>query len=195
MNKFILLLTSVFMLSLAACSSLPSAESDWDENYDFSNVKTYSFIDREKLRSMTPLTNDITRNRIESAIERVMNAKGFSYVADASKADALVSYHVTTKDKQDIRTYNMGVNNCWRCGYGRGMGVGVGYSNTDVRVKDYVEGTLIVDMISPATNQAVWRGQLSAKISELKSHQEKIDAINYAVETILAQYPPIPSHK
>lgn len=196
MKTFLTLLLASLIFIVSGCTSLPSAESDWDENHDFSNVKTYSFINREKLRSMTPLTSDITRNRIETAIEKVMSEKGISFVEDGSKADTLVSYHVTTKDKQDIKTYNMGVNHCWNCGWGRGgMGMGVGYSNTDVKVIDYVEGTLIMDMIDPASQKSVWRGQLSAKISQVKTQQERIDAINYAVGAILASYPPVPMPK
>lgn len=193
MKKISLLIMGALLAGLAACTSLPSADSDWDTNYDFAKVKTYGFIDREKLRSMTPLTNDITRNRIENAIEKSMQAQGFSYQADPKQADILVSYHVTTKDKQDIRTYNTGVNHCWNCAWGRGMGMGVGFNTTDVRVKDYVEGTLIIDMVNPQDSESVWRGMLSARISDLKSQQERIDAINYAVQTILAQFPPQPA--
>lgn len=193
MKTVYIMIASLVIGWLAGCSSLPKADIDWNENHDFSQVKTYNFIDREKLRSMTPLTSDIARNRIENAVERVMKAKGIKFEPDASKADTLVSYHVTTKDKQDIRTYNMGVDHCMRCRWGRG--VGFGFNNTEVRVTDYVEGTLIVDMIDPATSQSVWRGQLSAKITEMKSQQERIDAINYAVETILANYPPVAAVK
>ncbi|BFM10028.1 DUF4136 domain-containing protein [Simiduia litorea] len=185
-----LFFTGVMLAALSACTYLPSAETDWDEKFDFTKVKTYSFIDREKLRTMTPLTDDITRNRIENAIEKKMAAQGIAFEKDRSKADTLVSYHVTTKDKQDIQTYNVGVNHCWNCGWGRGMGMGMG--TTDVRVRDYTEGTLIIDMIDPSINEAVWRGQLSAKISNLKTQQERIDAINYAVDTILETYPPVP---
>ncbi|UTA48188.1 DUF4136 domain-containing protein [Simiduia sp. 21SJ11W-1] len=180
-------LVAVFTL-LVGCSSLPQADSDWDENFDFSKVKTYSFIDRAKLRDMTPLTSDITRNRIENAVERNMAAKGIAYEKDATKADILVSYHVTTKDKQDIRTYNAGVKHCWNCRWGIGMGMGV--STREVRVMDYVEGTLIMDMIDTQSQESVWRGMLSARISDLKTQRERIESINLAVNTILAQFPP-----
>lgn len=193
MTKMTTLILGAALLVLSACSSLPTADSDWDENYNFDGVKTYSFIDRAKLRSMTPLTSDITRNRIETAVEKTMAAKGISYEADSSKADVLVSYHVTSKDKQDIRTYNTGVNHCWNCRWGPGMGMGVGYSNTEVRVKDYVEGTLIIDIIEPASSESIWRGVMSARISDLKSQQERIEAINYAVTTVLETFPPKPA--
>lgn len=188
MKMFGKLLSAGLLVALTACSSLPTADSDWNQNFDFSKVQTYSFIDRSKLRDMTPLTNDITRNRIENAVDKSMKLKQFAFEADKAKADVLVSYHVTTKDKQDIQTYNVGVNSCWNC-WGRGPGMGMGYG-TDVRVKNYTEGTLIIDMIDTQSNESVWRGTLSAKISTLKTQQERIDAINYAVTTILAQFPP-----
>lgn len=188
MKKITALWIASVLLLVAACSSLPKADSDWNQEFDFSKVHTYNFIDRAKLRDMTPLTDDITRNRIENAVDKSMKLKHFTLEADKSKADLLVSYHVTTKDKQDIRTYNVGVNSCWNC-WGRGPGMGMGYG-TDVRVNEYTEGTLIIDMIDTKSNESVWRGTLSAKISNLKTQQERIDAINYAVTTILAQFPP-----
>lgn len=188
MKKILLSFAALALVALSACTSLPQADSDWNQSFDFSQVKTYNFIDRAKLRNMTPLTDDITRNRIETAVDKTMKLKNFVLEEDKSKADVLVSYHVTTKDKQDIQTYNVGVNSCWNC-WGRGPGVGMGYG-TDVRVKNYTEGTLIIDMIDTKTNESVWRGTLKAKISNLKSQQERIDAINYAVTTILAQFPP-----
>lgn len=188
MKKLASLLMAVALLAVAGCSSLPKADSDWNQEFDFSKVHSYNFIDRAKLRDMTPLTDDITRNRIENAVDKSMKLKQFTLEPDKSKADVLVSYHVTTKDKQDIQTYNVGVNSCWNC-WGRGPGMGMGYG-TDVRVKNYTEGTLIIDMIDTKSNESVWRGTLSAKISNLKTQQERIDAINYAVTTILAQFPP-----
>ncbi len=183
---------AALVMCVTACSSNQRADVDWNEGYDFSQVKTYRFIDREKLRSMTPLTSDITRNRIENAIEKTLQAKGFSYEPEVGRADALVSYHVTTKDKQDIRTYNTGVRHCWGCGWGRGMGRGMGVmiGTTETRVRDYTEGTLIIDILDPKTNESVWRGFLSARITDFKNQQDRIDAIYHAVRTILAQYPP-----
>lgn len=188
MKKLILLMAVAMAAGLAACTSLPTANSDWNQEYDFSKVQSYNFIDRAKLRDMTPLTNDIMRNRIENAVDKTMKLKQFTFEPDRAKADVLVAYHVTTKEKQDVQTYNVGVNSCWNC-WGPGPGMGMGYG-TDVRVRQYTEGTLIIDMIDTKTNESVWRGTMSAKISEDKTQQERIEAINYAVTTILAQFPP-----
>lgn len=188
MKNIALMIAASLLTLLTGCSSLPKADADWNPDFDFSKVHTYSFVDRAKLRADTPMTSDITRNRIESAVEKTLNLKGLRYEKDPAAAHLQVSYHVTAKDKQDIQTYNTGVNYCYRCGYGMGMSMGT----TDVRVREYTEGTLIIDMVDPKSNQSVWRGHLSAKISDLKSQQERIEAINYAVTTILAQFPPMP---
>lgn len=190
MKKIALIAASLVAL-LAGCSSLPEADADWSPDFDFSKVQSYAFVDRGKLRANTPMTSDITRNRIESAVEKTLNLKGLRFEKDPAAADLQVSYHVTAKDKQDIHTYNTGVNYCYRCGYGMGMNMGT----TDVRVTEYTEGTLIIDMVDPKSNQSIWRGHLSAKISDLKSQQERIEAINYAVTTILAKFPPMPEQE
>lgn len=185
----VLLVAGLTLAVFVACSSLPRAESDFNTDYDFSQVKTYNFINREKLRQMTPLTDDITRNRIENAIERNLNKRGFVYQKDAAKADTLVSYHLTTKDKQDIRSYNVGVRHCWHCGWGMAM------KTTEFQVRDYVEGTLIIDMINPVKDESVWRGLLTSRVVHLKTQQERIDSINFAVDEILSKYPPLAAIK
>ena len=63
-----------------------------------------------------------------------------------------------------------------------------GYSET--KVKEYKSGTLIIDFISPKTNQLVWRGMGSKKIPK-STNPEKMDKlVNQVVMNILKNFPP-----
>jgi hypothetical protein len=59
---------------------------------------------------------------------------------------------------------------------------------TDVRVREYTQGTFILDMIDPGKNKSVWRNvtQSELKGEALKSEQ----AIDKGAQLILADFPP-----
>jgi hypothetical protein len=101
----------------------------------------------------------------------------------------LVSWTLITDDKTEVRTYGapgIGVGfgrynrysmyNCWGC------------AQTEVSVRNYTEGTFIVDMIDPKLQRSVWRGSIQ---SRLKSQPEKDQQkYNAAADNIFASFPP-----
>jgi len=108
-------------------------------------------------------------------------------------ADLLISWHVVTQDKTDVRTYQtpgMGMGysryggynrysmyNCWGC-----------MSQTEVSVQNYTEGTFIVDLIDPKLKQSVWRSLIQERIKgDMGQDQQKYNA---AADNILASFPP-----
>lgn len=90
--------------------------------------------------------------------------------ASAEAPDFAVAYYVTTKNKFDLRDY----------GYGPPRWFG----SRDIRVDQYTEGTLTVDLIDVATKQLVWRGRASGTV-ELKGIDKKI---NKSVEKLVARF-------
>ena len=135
---------------------------------------------------------DFQKDRINEALGKALQGKGFTLVDNSRDADLLVSWHLNTVEKQDVRTttspsYGMSVGysrynryamyNCYSC-----------LNQTDVRVTDYTQGTFIVDMIDPAKNRSVWR---SVTQSKMKGEMLKDEAtINSAARLVLADFPP-----
>ena len=72
-----------------------------------------------------------------------------------------------------------------RYGYGYGVGTGVGYSGSTT----YQEGTLILDVIDPATQQIAWRGWGT---SQSRDPQMRPERLRKTVAAILARFPPKP---
>jgi hypothetical protein len=130
----------------------------------------------------------MARERIDTALENALQAKGFVWVDDASQADLLVSWHLVTQDKTDVNTYqtpSMGVGygryggynrysmyNCWGCG-----------SQTEVSVRNYTEGTFIVDMIDPKLKKSVWRSVIQSKLKEKQLDQVQANTVAAAMFT------------
>jgi hypothetical protein len=131
--------------------------------------------------------SDITNERISSAIETALLNKGLKQ-ADSNNADILVSYQVVTKDKTRVYSYGTAAGyRCYRC---RGFGyAGVG---TGVDVRNYTEGTVIIDMLDPQTEKSVWRSVVSRPVKSNLTVEEKNQAIKIGIEAMLENFLVVP---
>jgi len=176
----LVMLSSVLLLG--ACSSSYVAETDQSRSYDFSSVDTYSVIGDAQLKN--PMFSDIDRERFDAAIDISMQQHNVKEVS-AEKADVLVSYFVVTKDKVKVSaSYSGGyASSCYRCGYGYGGGV------SHINTRNYVEGTLVVDIIDNETNKSVYRSTLVKPLKSFDSTQEREQAINKVVSDMMQKLP------
>jgi hypothetical protein len=55
---------------------------------------------------------------------------------------------------------------------------------------DYTEGTLLIDVIDPATMTLLWRGTGTGVVDPTASPQRREQRINDAVDRILDEFPP-----
>lgn len=203
------LAASSLVLVVSACAfGPPTPDLDYKLGYDFGNAKTVAFFEESGFVSGdNPLqVSDIQRLRINEAIRMEIETKGLSFVDSPEKADLLLSWHLNTQHQTDIRTYNNsggypgfygGFRSSFYGGYNRFSrynsfshynNFGRGFSDTDVSVKNYTQGTFILDFIDPVAKKSVWRGVTE---SRLKGKQERDQMIyNEAATAILAAYPP-----
>ncbi len=174
----------ILSMALWGCSSI-SVNSDYDSSTNFEALQTFSWVaEVEQAPEDARQGNSLVTARIEEAVVRSLSAKGYRRV-DANP-DFQVGYSVSTRRGIDVNSSpSMGVSYGRRGAYG---GMGVSASTTDVR--EYTEGTLMIDMVDPGANQLIWRGTGQSRISESKTPEERTQNINEAVEKILAQFPP-----
>ena len=179
----------IVALATACASGPPKPDVDFNSEYNFSGVTKVAFYKNSGMISGdNPVQiSDMQRNRADRALQLAMENKGVSFVENAKDADLLLSWHLSTQEKTDVRThqtagYYGGYNryshyNCWSCG-----------GQTEVSVRNYTEGTFIVDMIDPVAHQSVWRSVTQSKLKgERKEEQE---SYNEAAAVILADFPP-----
>jgi hypothetical protein len=181
---------------ISACtSSPPKPDVDFNREFNFANARTVAFYKNSgSVSGDNPLqVSDMQRNRVDRALQLALENRGLSFVDDPKQADLLLSWHLSTQNKTDVRTYQSpsygghggyygGYNryshyNCWSCG-----------SQTQVSVKNYTEGTFIVDMIDPGINQSVWRGVTQSRLKG--NMDEDPNRYNEAAAVIFAEFPP-----
>jgi len=193
-SKLRALLTLSILALIAACATTPPAPVvDFKPGYDFGAVRKIAFYDQSGLvtgNHPVPIS-DMTRDRIDSALEQALRAKGFEILErkDAGQAQLLISWTLITDDKTEVRTYEtpgFGVGfgrynrysmyNCWGC------------AQTEVSVRNYTEGTFIVDMIDPKLQRSVWRGSIQSRLKSQPQNDQ--DTYNAAANNIFASFPP-----
>lgn len=180
MKKILFILLVLFA---AGCSSL-KVTYDYDGQADFAKYKTYAFTeDALKL----PI-NDLNRDRIHKAVETEMAAKGFT---KSDNPDVLLDLHVRAEKKTEATatTSGSGMYGGYYGGPGR-YGYGGGFSTTQINYNDYIEGTLIIDLIDKSTEKIVWQGRGTKTVDENASAEKRETNIKNGVKMIFAKYPP-----
>ncbi len=183
-------MTTVFRLFLAlALGSLLAgcgttsleAISDFDESYDFSAVKTLKILPIDRTSAAEKLISDLQVERIDQALASELQAKGFATTDEREAADLYLSWHLVTREKTDIRSYNAtSLYNCWRCGP----------PVSDVSVRQYTEGTFIVDLIDPLRNRSVWRSTIQSRLKANPDPERAAENRALAASAIFANFPP-----
>jgi len=162
-------------LAAAGTLALASVSVDFEKSVDFSKFKTYQW------KEGTTLPNPMMQERLKAAIEKQLQLKGITPVAD--KADLVVTTHARLEKQTsvDLTTYGYG-------GY-YGWG-GAGMSTSSATVREIPVGTLIVDLVDTGSNKLVWRGSGSDVVS---NKPEKNEAkINKIIPKMFKNFPPAP---
>ena len=178
MRKLInlILVFSVFL----SCNSI-RVSSDYNNNVDFSNLKTYAFskegVDDVKI-------NDIDKKRILKAIDVELYNKGFR--KSSIDPDFIVNFFTKTNQKVNYYPSN---NYYGAMDVSPYMG-SYHYANSwYLNSYNYNEGVLFIDIIDNKQNELVWQGIGKGYIYSNKI-EKKREKINSMVGKILLQFPP-----
>ena len=176
MKKSLLILASTLVLLLAACASGPTIVSNTNPGTDLSAFTTYNFLqplgtDRAG-GARTPLSS-----RLVSSMNRELISRGLSL---SDTPELLVDFIVQTEDRIDVRSTP--THTVHRSHWNRGFSTWPTYSTT---VRQYTEGSLIIDLIDPATNTLVAEGGAQSRINNTDFTQQQIDEIVGKVMTSL----------
>jgi hypothetical protein len=177
----ILALMAAFVLSGCTTPGL-EANTDFDSEFNFSSVQKIAIQPVTRMNSAAILISDMAVNRMNRVFTDELISKGFEIVTDNADADMYLTRHLVTQEKTDVRSYNSSsYYNCWRCGP----------TVSDVSVRQFTQGTVIVDMVDPARGQSVWRSMVQSQLKS-KSDAEADDALRHeAGRALFAEFPPL----
>ncbi len=164
-------LGSFMLLVLASCSST-RVLTDYNRDASFTHLRTYAWIDRpadagKKRAFASPLLDRHIRVAVDNALARM----GYQKVT-SGMVDFRIAHHVVAEEKVDVsptysyydyagrhhygyRSHQYGHG--YYGGYGHHSRLGFGYSSGGY-VNEYLQGTLILDIIDAHNNEIIWRG-------------------------------------
>ena len=172
---------SAALLSLALLGACRSYDLtyDYDVTATFSRYKTFDYYTSKK---GTGGTTSLMDKRVRAAVEQELKAKGFAMETKADP-DFLVTYYPIVKNRKVRTTVRSG----WGWGY-RPLYGGVGVSSSQVR--NYKEGTIVIEIVDFKTNQMVWQGAAAGALTGLENPEDANEVVPKAVRDILAKFPP-----
>ncbi|GAA4127784.1 DUF4136 domain-containing protein [Flavobacterium chungbukense] len=174
----------LFLGFLYSCSPTVKVTSDYDHAANFGEYKTFAVYD---LKAQEGQVNQLNVDRVTKAIRNEMLAKGFT---ESDNPDLKVNAVSILKNKTSVssNTNFYGYGGMYRpYGYWGG-GAMMGGANTTFDTYNYVDGSLVIDIVSAKTTKLLWQGVGNAEIDTKPDNPEEF--INEAIKKILANFPP-----
>lgn len=156
----------ILPIALAALVGCASAHvtSDWDRNARFGSYHSYAWMETPRMQAMQHAT--LFDRRLRSAVEAELAAKGFRKSESGDEADVLLVYDAGMREKLDVQSR------------------GVAGQRLDVR--EYREGSLVIDVVDATTMSLVWRGTADA---EIRGPDQSGEKITKAVQKMFGRFP------
>jgi hypothetical protein len=179
---------------LAACSTV-QVDSEYDKSADFARLRTFRWADASPLAVGDPRVDDsVLQARVHLAVNRELEAKGLRRV-DSGTADVLVNYFVSIEEKMTGENvndkYGYSPGDGWTHGARQGWAWGLGANSApSVPTTYYEEGSVIIDLVDPATKRLIWRGSASTVVDLDTDEEVRRQRLNDAIQRIFTQYPP-----
>lgn len=140
--RSILKLGVALIAGLMGCATA-QVQTDWDANAQFTKYATYAWMDTPEMQAMQQAT--LFDRRLRSSVEAQLTAKGLRKADANGESDLLVVYHTGVKDKIDVQQW--------------------GYIAPRWDVREYQQGTLVLDLVDAKNRSLVWRGTATDEVS------------------------------
>ncbi len=168
----LLFIASTLALLLAGCaSSGPTITVNSAPGTDLSNFQTFNFMqplgtDRDN-GARTPMST-----MLMNSVSREMASRGLK---QSDSPDILVDFFVTTEDRMDVRTTGSSMHSVHRSHWSRGCcRTWPTYQTT---VRQYTQGTLLIDLINPAANALIAEGAAQSRLRSSEITQQQSDDV------------------
>ncbi len=204
MRSFHATLSSLAVFALAGCATL-QVETDYAPELSLTQLSTSDWVDQEAYASGHPAVDSpLLKRHIRDAVESELGRMGYRKVTSETP-DFRIAYRVMAEEKSRVdRSYGYagpyvypGYFYPGYFGYrfygGRSFTPyyrysGAGYAGTG-RVREYLRGTLVLDIIDVRTDEVVFRGWAIKSLHHDPRPDKVRMYVDEAVEKILENFP------
>ena len=174
MKVFNTFLTVLLFSAVSAAAFAASTKSDYQKDFDFSRLHTFSFKTERDSRDRLA-TNTIEALRIQSALTVQLEGNGFTQASD--NPDFLVAFYSRVKEKTEVNSTGFGYGPGW------GWGYGIPYRNRwrwglgpDIWTYTYTQGCVMADIIDSKTQELVWRGVVKDTVNGIGQSEKQVNS-------------------
>jgi len=180
---------SILPFLAGACSSI-RVTTDYDHKADYAALRTYSWAEPDKNQRMDPRIDwQFVDARVRRAANQELAAKGYS-LAQTGQPDFTLVYYVILENREEP------VEAIWPArypmyGYRYTVSGNISWTlASPTQMRQYTQGSLMLDIVDARTNQALWRGTATARLIGNAKPEERERRINEAVRELLQKFPP-----
>ena len=174
-------------LTIAGCSST-QIRTDFDPRASFRAMRTYQWVDQPVTTARHPAMNSpLVAERIQNAVDAQLAAHGYRRV-EITPPDFKITYYMIADEKVDISTTNGGYGYGHR--YYNNYYYGYPYAGSTTYADSFLQGTLVLDVIDPETNDVIWRGWATKDLDDNPTPEEVDRYVKNSVRRILERFPP-----
>jgi hypothetical protein len=163
------------LLGACAASTGIDVHSEHDPSAQFNGFRTYAWVSGDKQPVGVQDARALLDWRVRTAVAAELSAKGY-VEQPGSSPDFLVDYRVVRKGKE-IKSFS---------DYFRYRNSGGGRDITEVYVRGYQQGSLVLEVVEPRNRRLLWYATASAVINSEKQEER----VRQAVNEMLKRFPP-----
>jgi hypothetical protein len=160
------------------CASAMTVSSHVRPNVDFAQYRTYDWGPADALPTGDPRLdeNPVFKDNLQGGIDKQLAAKGYER-ASSGAPDLLIHYHASVNERIDVDRADRNRGYCYD-------------EDCQVRVFEYEEGTVVVDVVDPRTNRVIWRGWAQDTLTDLIDNPDRMRRrVEEAVVRMLSMFP------
>lgn len=173
---------------VAGCSSM-KVSSEQAQDYDFSTIKTFLWVDGPE----EILNEDDTyiNGDIQKALAAEFANLGLQQVTNADSADVRTAYYVKLREEFEYTAPAQREESDFSGGfvYNRDSNWSYEEREPDLNVYAVEIGTLTVLVYDAKSGRRVWRGNLQTEIDRSKSEEEQQERIQIAAQKLISRFP------
>ncbi|MCQ3828863.1 DUF4136 domain-containing protein [Microbulbifer elongatus] len=163
-------------LLLAGCAAPNPVAVDYDPTYKFANLRSYYLLDTLANGPVSPFES----KRANQAVDDILKGS-YQPAASREEADFLVRVQLFSADKVAVYEDPFSI-------YGGYRYFGFGW-RAPLRVREYRESSLIVDVLSP-DEAPLWRGSMPSVAGRHEAPEQQLFQLRQEASQILARFPP-----
>ncbi|MGC4118486.1 MAG: DUF4136 domain-containing protein [Myxococcales bacterium] len=170
-------------LALGACSTMKVESTAMPEAPKrLQSAHTYAWLPEPETGQAA--RDPFVRQTVKQSADRELSAKGFQRVEPGAHPDFLLGWYSTSQQVTEVEpTYR------YYGGYGYPWGP-YGGTMGPPDIQTMTEGTLVLDVVDPKSNQLLWRSDAKAELGDKPTTKDAEKKISEAIPKMLAEFPP-----